>query len=304
MDRFASMEAFVQVVDQGGFAPAARALRISPAMVGKHIRSLEGRLGSRLLNRTTRSVALTDVGRDLYERCRLILHDVDEAERGAAARQQRPAGVLRVAAPAAFTDVLLAEVFARFVAVFPQIELDADCDDRVIDLVKGGFDVAVRLGRLPDSSLRARRLAPLSIVACGTPDYLQRAGTPRLLSDLAGHRCLGYANNWAGEGWAFSAEGKRDLVVRLSGPAHRSNSAAVLRGLALAGEGLAQLPTFIVGEDLAAGRLVEVLAEHRPRGQWVHAVYPPGRHLPASVRAFVDFMAGHFATMHGGKPMP
>lgn len=297
MDRFGSMEAFVRVVDAGGFAPAARALRLSPAMVGKHVRSLEARLGSRLLHRTTRSVALTDAGREFYERCRVILREVDEAERGAVARQQHPAGLLRVAAPAVFKDLRLAAAFTGFARAFPEVELEISCDDRVVDLVQGGFDVAVRLGRLPDSSLIARKLAPVHIVVCGAPAYLDRVGTPELLSDLARHRCLGYAYQWSGEGWAFAAEDERDLVVRLSGPAHRSNSAAVLRSLALAGEGLTQLPTFVVGEDLAAGRLVEVLAAHRPRGRWVHVVYPPGRHLPAAVRAFVDFLAGHLAPL-------
>jgi DNA-binding transcriptional LysR family regulator len=187
MDRFTSLEAFVRVVDESGFAAAARSLNMSAGMVSKHVNGLERRLGTRLLNRTTRRLALTDAGRQFYEQARLVLRGLDEAERTVTARSSRPEGLLRVAAPGVFSERYIAPYLPGLLRRHPDMEIEIACDDNVVDLVQGHFDVAIRIGKLPDSCLVARKLAPVEVSVCGAPSYLGEHGTPQTLNDLSGH---------------------------------------------------------------------------------------------------------------------
>jgi DNA-binding transcriptional LysR family regulator len=310
MDRLASLEAFVRVVDEGSFAAAARSLRLSPAMVSKHVNALERRLGTRLLHRTTRHVALTEAGSVFYDEATTILRALDEAERALSARSGQPTGLVRFTAPVAFGERYVAPLLPKLIRRHPGLEIDLVCDDKEIDLVQGRFDAALRIGKLPDSSLIARKLAPVDVLVCGSPSYFAKHGHPAVLDDLGRHVCIGYeyhpvgrvgalgrgiSGKWTGEGWGFQTDGgKGDIVVRLSRTPYRSNNAEMLLALAIEGFGLVQLPTFIVGPDVAAGRLVAVLTQYKPMERWVHIVYPPGRHLPAAVKALSDFFAGAF----------
>jgi DNA-binding transcriptional LysR family regulator len=299
MDRFASLQAFHRVVDEGGFAAAARSLRLSPAMVSKHVKDLEAQLGVRLLQRTTRRVALTDIGTVFYERSCRVLADLAAAERMASTSQDEPAGLLRVAAPAQFGELHFASALPDFAARHPRIRLEISCDDKVIDLVEGRFDAALRIGKLPDSSLVARKLAPISVLVCAAPAYLAEHGVPASPEALLHHPCLQYDYQWAGRGWDLRLDdGASSTAVRLGDSPYRSNNGEILRQFAIAGHGLAQLPDFMVVQDIIAGRLVEVLDRYRPEDRWVHAVVPPGHHLSATVRAFIDFFADRF----GGTP--
>jgi DNA-binding transcriptional LysR family regulator len=177
----------------------------------------------------------------------------------------------------------------------PGLEIDLVCDDKVIDLVQGRFDAALRIGKLPDSSLIARKLAPVDVLVCGSPAYFAKHGRPTVFDDLAHRVCIGYDYQWTGEGWGFQTDGgKGDIVLRLSRTPYRSNNAEMLLALAIEGFGLAQLPSSIVDPDIAAGRLDAVLTQYKPIERWVHIVYPPGRHLPAAVKALSDFFAGAF----------
>lgn len=302
MDRLRSLEAFVRIIDEGGFAAAARSLRVSPAMVSKHVNALERRLGVRLLHRTTRCVVPTESGQAFYEEASNVLRDLDEAERVVSARSAQPRGLIRIAAPAAFSERYVAPLLPEFLRRHPQLELDLACDDKVIDLVQGRYDAALRIGRLPDSSLISRKLAAVEVLVCGAPSYLTMRGRPESLDELSGHVCLGYEYQWTGEGWAFQAGGTTaDFVVKLPRPSYRSNNAEILRTLAVEGFGLVQLPTFIVGADIEAGRLVPVLTQFRPIERWVHFVYPSGKHLPISVRVFSDFLSSAFSTPPWGQ---
>ncbi|WMT74544.1 LysR family transcriptional regulator [Bradyrhizobium sp. Ash2021] len=295
MDRLASLEAFVRVVDEGSFTAAARSLRLSPAMVSKHVNALERRLGARLLHRTTRRVALTESGRIFYDEATTILRALDEAERALSARSGQPTGLVRFTAPVAFSERYVAPLLPKLIRRHPGLEIDLVCDDNVIDLVQGRFDAALRIGKLPDSSLIARKLAPVDVLVCGSPSYFAKHGHPAVLDDLMGHVCIGYEYQWTGEGWGFQTDGgKSDIVLRLSRTPYRSNNAEMLLALAIEGFGLVQLPSFIVGPDVAAGRLVAVLTQYKPIERWVHIVYAPGRHLPAAVKALSDFFASAF----------
>jgi DNA-binding transcriptional LysR family regulator len=293
MDRLAGIPAFEGVVAAGSFAGAARALGLSVAAVSKQVRALEDRLGVRLLHRTTRQVRLTEAGERFHERCQRILADLEEAEREVAARQTTPRGRVRVSAPMSFGERHLGPVVGAFLAANPDVEIDLVLDDRFVDILAEGFDVAVRIAELHDSSLVARRLCGSRRVLCASPAYLARHGTPATPDELAAHRCIGYAYMTSGCDWPFrTRDGRRLLRVR--GPV-MSNNGDVLRVLALDGCGIALLPTFLVADDLRAGRLHEVLPDQLAGDPAVWVLQPTRRHVPLAVRAFVDFLTTHFA---------
>lgn len=292
MDRLTAMQAFVRVVERGGFTAAAEDLRFSRAMVSKHVQDLEEHLGARLLNRTTRKVSLTEAGRVYFERSLQLLADLTETEEAVGALQAKPRGRLRINAPVSFGALHLAAAVADYMAAQPEVSVEFTLNDRVVDLVEEGYDVAVRIGRLADSSLIARRLAPCRMVVCASPEYLTRNGQPLVPADLAGHNCLGYSYGQARGEWQFEGPEGADLV-RVRGRMQANNGDA-LRAAALHGTGVVLLPSFIVGIDLAAGRLLPVLAGYRVPELAIHAVYPPGRHLSAKVRSFVDFLVPRF----------
>jgi DNA-binding transcriptional LysR family regulator len=293
MDRLAGIPAFEGVVAAGSFAGAARALGLSVAAVSKQVRALEDRLGVRLLHRTTRQVRLTDAGQRFHERCQRILADLDDAEREVAAGQAMPRGRIRVSAPMSFGQRHLGPVVSGFLARHPDVELDLVLEDRFVDLLAEGFDVAVRIAELRDSSLVARRLCASRRVLCAAPAYLAAHGTPATPADLAAHRCIGYAYMTSGCDWPFRThDGRR--VVRVHGPV-MSNNGDVLRILALDGCGIALLPTFLVADDLDAGHLHEVLPGQLGGEPAVWILQPTRRHVPLAVRTFVDFLAARFA---------
>jgi DNA-binding transcriptional LysR family regulator len=291
MDRLVAMEAFVRAADGRSFSQAARQMRLSKSVVSRQIAALEAALGARLLQRTTRTLTLTEAGRLYLERARRVLAEVEDAERSVGQLSDAPRGQLRVSAPMSFGFLHLAAAIPAFLARHPDVTVDMSLTDRFVDLVEEGFDVAVRIGRLRDSSLVARRLAPSRLVVCGSPGYLARRGVPRVPADLAGHECL-HNTNIEGQ-WAFALPDGGVQMVDVSGRLSANNGDA-LQAAAREGAGLVYLPSFIVGEDLQAGRLVSVLDGFTTVGATVNAVYPHARHLSPKVRVFVDFLAERF----------
>ena len=293
MDRLAAIEAFVQVAETASFSEAARRLRTSKSVVSRQVSALEAELGARLFHRTTRSLTLTEAGQGYRERVGQILADLAEANLAVTQLQAAPRGTLRVNAPMSFGFLHLAPALPDFQARYPEVALDVSMNDRFVDLVDEGFDVAVRIAALQDSSLIARRLAPIRLVVCASPDYLKARGTPRVPQDLHAHACIVNSNIASAHEWKFvDAQGK-PLVVKVDSKIAINNGDA-LRVAALGGMGLTILPTFIVGRDLQAGTLVSVLADFMSQQLGLHALYPHARHLSPKVRAFVDFLAERF----------
>jgi DNA-binding transcriptional LysR family regulator len=292
MDRVTSLSVFTKVVELSSFAAAARHFGLSPAMVSKHILALEERLGARLLNRTTRRVSPTEIGREFYERSTRIIADLDEAEQAASDSQATPRGLLRVNAPLSFGVRHLAPAIVDYLAACPTVAVDVTLTDRIVDLVEEGVDLAIRIARPADSSLIARQIAPCLVVACAAPDYLAKHGAPHRPADLVGHNCLGYSYAALRGEWRFSGpDGVASVHVagRLS-----ANNGDLLRLAALAGEGIVLLPSFLVGDDIAAGQLVTILPGYTPDALAIQAVYPHRRHLSVKVRSFVDFLVARF----------
>ena len=295
LDRISGMEVFAKVALLGSFSAAARALGMSQSMATKHVDAIEDRLGARLFQRTTRRLTLTEAGRRYLEACERILGEIEEADAEAAADVAEPRGLLRLNAPLSFGFRQVVRALADFAALYPQLTVDLGLTDRFVDLVEEGWDLAIRLGMLRDSSLIARRLAPASVVLCGSPDYLGRHGVPKTTADLAAHNCLGYTmpSATAGDRWSFGVDGS--VAVPVAGNL-RANNGDALRAAALAGQGLIYQPTFLVGEDLRAGRLVCVHLDAPPfQFGNVYAVYASSRHVPAKVRRFIDFLAARWA---------
>jgi DNA-binding transcriptional LysR family regulator len=265
---------------------------LSPAMVSRHVQDLEERLGTRLLNRTTRRISLTEPGAAYYERCQQVLRDVEEMDLSVAREVQQPRGVLRVNAPVVFGTRHLARLLAEYEGRYPEVAIDLNLTDRFIDLVEEGADLAVRIGTLTESTLVARRLCPIRLVLCASPAYLERHGTPRTPGDLANHNCLGYTYTRGGAEWEFSGQ-DGPVVVPIRGSL-RANHGEVLHQAAIDGLGLALQPTFIAGDALAAGRLLPVLSDYCPAELSAYAVFLSRKFLSAKVRTFVDFLAEKF----------
>lgn len=292
MDRFASMEVFVATVDRGSFTAAAHAFRITPAMVGKHIRALEERLGARLITRTTRRQSLTEIGRSYYERCQRILDDVRDAETNVEAMRLAPRGELRVSAPISFGALRLGPALADYLASFPDVVIDLDLTDEVVDVVKEGFDAAIRIGPLADSALVARRLEPYRMMICGAPSYLSRAGVPKTPADLVRHTCLAFTRWRNYGGWSLGRTERPPL--KLPPSRLRSNNALALRAAALQGVGLVLQPEVVLADDVAAGRLVQVLPKFVPPPRPMTLLYPRDRRPTSKMTTFIDFVLRRF----------
>ncbi len=292
MDRFLELAAFVRTVDRGSQAAAAPELGVTPAMVGRYVRALEDRLGTRLLNRTTATQSLTAAGQTFHAQASSILDQLEEAEMAASDRQSEPQGALRVNAPMVFGVRYLAAAVAEFGALHPRLRVDLSLNDRVVDLVEEGYDVAVRIGDLADTSLIARRLAPCRIVLCASPGYLARAGAPERPEDLRQHNCILYTYSRTGSAWRLHRDGEA-VEVRSQGNLTANNGDALLAA-SLADAGICNHPTFIAADALRDGRLVQVLPEWSLSSLTVYAMYPSIRNLSPKVRAFVDFLAGRF----------
>ena len=287
MDRIMSLQAFIQVVESGSFAGAARRLSVSPAVITSHVQSLERRLGVQLLNRTTRKVNPTEIGRSFYDRCRRILAELEDAEATASAEQQSPRGTLRLNASVSLAR-LVAPLVGDYVAQYPDVAVELVMSDGMVDMVEEGFDLALRSGPLPDSSLRRRRLGIGRLVLCAAPGYVARRGRPQRPADLAQHNCLIDINATTAGHWRFSgADGEHDVAVAGS---LRSNSLEGLRAAALAGFGVALLPAVNIAEDLQQGRLLPLLPTWRTAEVVVQAVYPASRHTSVKMRTFLDFL--------------
>ena len=293
MDRFLEMRTFVQVVDTGSFVGAAEPLDMSKAAVSRYVADLEARLGVRLLHRTTRRLSLTEDGEVFYLRCKELLGGLDAAEAEVTARSGDAVGQLRVNAPVSFGILYLAPVWAAFKARHPQVSFDVTLSDRMVDIVDEGFDLAIRITQLQNSSLISRRLASTRMVLCASPTYLARQGTPVHPSELVRHHILAYSYWSSRDEWAF--DGPDGVVVVKTTPCLRSNNGDTCRAVALAHEGIILQPSFMVGADLAAGTLVELCPGYRALEMGIHAVYSSRKHVAPKVRLLIDFLVEHFA---------
>ena len=291
MDRLAAMEMFVRVVQEKSFSAAARQLGVSKSVVSKAVAELEDRLGAQLLNRTTRQMSMTEVGQAYYDRCITILEQVSETEQIVTAEAQTPRGTLRVAAPVTFSVSHLGEPLTAFLADNPEVSVDLSLNDRAVDIVEEGFDVAVRIARrLRDSNLIAVRLCQSRTVTSASPAYLAAHGTPAHPKDLLQHQCLRYSNLGPAQEWTFTDPADASAVqVAVTGRI-LTNNGEVLRAAALAGQGIASGPSFLVAEDIRTGRLVPILNDYAGPPFNIYAIYPPNRHISAKVRRFVDHL--------------
>jgi DNA-binding transcriptional LysR family regulator len=291
MDRLSTMVSFVKVVENAGFSAAARELNNSPSLMTTHVKALEDELGVLLLNRSTRRVSLTEIGRDYYDRCVQILAELEEADEIAQASQAKPRGILRlnVAQP---IPPLIAEPMAEFAARYPEVLVRLTVTSRMVDVAEEGYDLTIRLAAVADSSLIVRHLASYRLVVCGSPSYFARHGRPQRPDDLADHNCvLFYDSLWNHE-WHFAGPGGNH-TVRVSGDLE-TNSVVTLRSAALLGQGLICAPLFMVASDLKSGALVSVLAEYMPFEFSVDALYPHRRYVSAKVRYFIEVLGKHF----------
>jgi DNA-binding transcriptional LysR family regulator len=293
LDRLTEMEAFVRVVELGGFTDAARKLGVSKSAVSKHVSALEARLGARLLNRTTRRVNPTEIGLAYYDRVTRVLADAREADSMAASMQGTPQGELRISAPLSFGLRHLGPAVTDFLNAYPDVAARVSLDDRFVELVAEGFDLAIRIGSLPDSTLIARKLSETAIVMVASPDYLRRMGAPKGLEALGDHQLLHYANLASGQSWRLRAPSGEERQVRAVGRLTVNNGDALLQA-ACNGLGIALSPAFICAEALRSGDVVEVLPGARPEPLGVWAVYPAGRFPQPKLRVFVDFLAERF----------
>lgn len=288
MDRLAAIEAFVAVVEAGSFTRASERLGLSTTSVSRLISALEAHLDARLLHRTTRRQSLTEAGRVFYQHSTELLADLAEAEAAVSADSRIASGLLRVSAPVSFGTRHLAAVLPRFRNEQPNVNLELSLNDRVVDLVEEGHDLAIRISNQLAGSLVARPLAPIRIVVCAAPSYLERHGYPHTPEDLSAHQCLLYSYSEPVDHWGFA--GSSGLVQVPVKGFLTANNGDVLRLAALAGEGIVRQPSFIVGEDLRSGKLIPLLEPYAIPPQMAYAVYPSRRHLAARVRVFVDFL--------------
>lgn len=287
------MKAFARVVESGSFTEAARRLGISTALASKYVRQLESRLGAQLLNRTTRSVSPTEVGRAYWERCTRIISEFEELEDSVADQHGQPRGHLRVAGSRAFGEDMLVPTIGSFLEHHPEISLDLTLDERMIDIVAEGFDVAIRVGDLADSSLIARRIADYPYYICASPDYLETNGTPKTPQDLLAHNCIINTGISPANQWQFAINGQKTQVT--VPPNVRVNTAQSTATLVKAGRGVGLCLYSTVKDELASGALVRVLRNFEAYDRSVYAVYPHSQHLSGKVRAFVDHLLAAFA---------
>jgi len=292
MDKVNSMATFVAVVNGASFTAAAEKLGVSRAQISKSVMQLEEHLGTRLLNRTTRRISLTEIGRIYYERCNTILQDIEEIEGIAREQTTIPHGRLTLGAPTSFGILHLKELIPQYLKQHPQVQISVNLTDRFIDVVSEGFDLVLRIAELADSSLIARKIAPCKRVFCASPTYINQYGTPNVPQDLAIHHCLLYSNELRPDTWLLHGPNGIESV-KVNGPVCADNG-DILRANAIAGLGITLLPTFIVGSDLKAGRLQQILPDYCPPEISIYAVFPSKRYLSAKVRTFVDFLSGHF----------
>ncbi len=300
MDKLTSMNVFVRVAKAGSFAGAARDLGISRAMATKHIMFLEKELHTRLFNRTTRSLSLTEAGEDYLERCQQVLLDVEEMEAAITHLQHEPRGILKICAPPVIGATQIAPALINYMKEYPSLTVDMTLYGGHADLVEEGFDIGIQLGHISDTSLIARKLASSELVVCASPEYLQQHGTPEEPEELENHSCL---VNWAiapRDKWRFKGV-LGYLEIRVSGRM-QANMADPIRVAAINDMGFVMLPRYIVGRDIEKGKLVPVLEKYSPEPMVIHAVYPHRKYLSAKVRAFIDYIQGWLPQQTGMMP--
>jgi DNA-binding transcriptional LysR family regulator len=292
MDKLEAMSAFTRVVASGSYAEAGRTLGLTRSAVSKAVMELEQLLGARLLDRTTRRVSPTEAGLAYYERCVDIIAQVEETEMQVSSLHDEPKGVLKINAPTSFGTLYLGPLVAEFLASYSELKIEMTLNDRFIDPIEEGVDVTIRIAVLSDSSLIARKLAPAPRVLVASNDYLKKFGLPQNVDDLERHRCLNYGHTTTLQRWQLTAGGETINVPINS--AFCANNGEILRWAALAGHGIALLPTFIVGSDLREGKLVQVLTDNPPIKLDIYALYAPNKYLAAKTRVFIDFLVRRF----------
>jgi len=293
VDRFLEMQTFNAVVDAGSFVKAAEALHMSKASVSRYVVDMETRLGVRLLHRTTRRLSLTDEGQVFYGRSKELLAELEEAEDEITSRSDAASGLLRINAPFTFGILHLAPLWGEFMALHPKVRLDVTLADRLVDLVEEGYDLAIRIATLENSSLVSRKLASTRTVLCASPQYLKLHGTPQHPEELAQHAVISYSYLSTGDEWRFTGpEGAVNVKTR---PCMHTNSGDTCRAAALAHQGVILQPTFLVGKDLTDGSLLELMPQYRSIEFGIYAVYPTRKHVSAKVRAMIEFLAEHLA---------
>lgn len=293
MDTLTRMRAFLDVVEAEGFSAAARKIGRSKALLSKYVRELEDELGALLLNRTTRQFSLTEAGHTYYKRASEIVREIDSLQDAVRESSGDVRGRIKITAPRTFADAPIGQSLIDFASEHPEIVLEIHLDDRFVDLVEEGFDLAIRITRLENSSLIARRLSPFTVRLCASPELLKRVGTPNRPQDLSGLPCIIDTNGRWLSNWPFMSETGELTTVPVSGPIE-VNSPLAARAAALSGLGFTILPDFIAAPAMAAGELVPVLDDRIPRGGGIFVVYPHRRYLPAKVRVFVDFLVQWF----------
>ncbi|NKB28979.1 MAG: LysR family transcriptional regulator [Rhodobacteraceae bacterium] len=294
MDRLTEMEAFATVVDQGGFTDAARKMGISKSAVSKHVSSLEARLGARLLNRTTRRVSPTEIGLVYYDRARRVLNDAGEADSLVTAMQSAPSGLLRISVATDFGANHLSPVIGEFLQSYPDITVNMVLNNRYVELISEGFDMAVRIGELEDSTLRARKLTETTRRMIAAPSYFEAYGRPKKIDDLNEHKLLHYSNQANAAVWKLTAPSGEKRQVRTAGWLTVNDGQSLLNA-AISGLGIAYLPSFLYEDAMAEGLVEEAIPDLPIETQGIYAVYPPGRFTQPKVRAFIDFLVGAFS---------
>jgi len=293
MDKLMCMNAFINVVETGGFSSAGRKLGISKTLISKYVAQLEDVLGVLLLQRTTRRVTTTEIGYAYYQRCIPLLEEVDELESMVRLTHMKPAGNLVLGAPTSFSELHLMPVLSEFTQRYPDVKIDLHLTDRFVDIVEEGIDIAIRIGNLEDSSLIARKIAPIRLITCASPQYLEQAAPLTHPQDLKLHRCIIDSNYSIGGHWSFQKKEQKILVdVNAS---IKVNSVRAVRELLLSGSGLAICPLFAVSDDIRHNRLIHVLNSYETVQLGLYAVYSHRRHLSAKVRVFVDYLIEHFS---------
>ena len=295
MDRFLALTVFAKVVEQGSFTRAADRLALSASAVSRHVADLEAHLDTRLLNRTTRRISLTESGQAFYERCVQLLADLEEAEDAVSSAAVVPRGTLKITCSITFGIRHIAPALAVFAARHPEMRFDVELSDRTVDIVDEGIDLAIRIGDIGSRSLIGRKIGATQLVCCAAPAYLARHLAPKTPADLGSHACMSYEYARERNTWRFFDGDGNAHDVRIAGPAH-ANNGHMLCALAVAGMGIGFEPDFIVAPEVRAGRLVPLLPDYTPPVIDIYAAYPSRRHLSAKVRAFVDFLVARFAT--------
>jgi len=300
LNKLREIECFIAVADLGSFVKAADALGISKAAVSRTVLELEARLGSRLMQRTTRRLSLTEAGSLYLERCKQIVAALEEADDLLLAGSAKPAGLLRINAPVTFGILHLAPLWPIFLERHPEVELDITLSDRIVDIIDEGYDLAIRIARLSDSTLVHRKLTSTALPVCASPAYLEAHGTPRHPHDLAQHQVISYSYNHGKDEWQFSGP-EGPVSVRVTARMHVNNGDSCVQA-ALGGIGITRQPTFMIDQYLRSGQLVPLLTNYTVPDLGIYAVYPSRAHLPAKVRAMLDFLSEAFSQVHWSGP--